>query len=258
MATILAAEPPPDFAARRTREHRFFWGMSVLMTLVVFIGFSRTYFLAGYFQAKPLAAPIVHIHAAVFTAWMLLLVAQTSLTASGRVEIHRRLGIAGIMLAPLVFVFGLIVATEMLRRLSTVPGVDSSVIYAVALSEIAGFAVPTFFAFRLRRRPADHKRLIIIGTAAMMTAGFGRWPIHALLHRPLPAMLCTFSLLLLVIAYDLATLRKVHRATALASAWVVGIALAAIALSTTAAWHQLTAVIIAHPCQEIGFLLCRS
>lgn len=254
MATIVAAEPPVELNMRRTREHRFFWGMSVLMALVVFIGFSRTYFLASYFHAKPLAAPIVHIHAAVFTGWMLLLVAQTSLAATGRAEIHRRLGIAGIVLAPLVFVFGVIVATEMLRRLSTVPGVDSSVIYAVALSEITGFAVPTFFAFRLRKRSAYHKRLIIIGTVAMMTAGFGRWPIHALLHRPLPAMLCTFSLLLLVIAHDLATLRRVHRATALASGWVVCVALGAIALSRTAAWHQLTASIAGHVCQ--GIFLC--
>jgi hypothetical protein len=240
MATIAATEPPQEKRSRRTAEHRFFWGMSLLMALIVFIGFSRTYFLASYFHAKPLAAPIVHVHAVVFTAWMLLLVAQTSLAASGRTDIHRRLGIAGMVLAPAIFILGVVVATEMLRRLSTVPGIDSSVIYAVALSEIAGFIVPTLFAFRLRKRSAYHKRLIMIGTAAMMTAGFGRWPVHALLHKPLPAMLCTFSLLLLMIAYDLATMRKVHRATALGSAWVVCMEIGAIAVSTTASWHQLT------------------
>jgi hypothetical protein len=240
MATIIATEPPQQRPSPRTREHQFFWGMSLLMTLIVFIGFSRTYFLASYFHAKPLAAPIVHIHAAAFTSWMLLLLAQTSLAASGRTNIHRRLGIAGMVLAPIVFVLGVVVATEMLRRLSTAPGLDSSRIYAVALSEVTGFIVPTLWAFRLRRRSAYHKRLIIIGTIAMMTAGFGRWPVHALLHKPLPAMVCTFALLLLVIAYDLATIRKVHRATALGGAWVVCIELGAIAVSSTAEWHQLT------------------
>jgi hypothetical protein len=243
MATIVAGAPQQKVSPR-TREHLFFWGMSVLMALVVFIGFSRTYFLAGYFHAKPLAAPIVHVHAAAFTSWMLLLVAQTSLAGSGRSDIHRRLGIAGMILAPIVFVLGVAVATEMLRRLSTVPGVDSSVIYAVALSEIIGFAVPTFFAFRLRKRSDYHKRLIIIGTIAMMTAGFGRWPIQFLLHKPLPAMVCTFALLMLMMAYDVATMRKVHRATALGSAWVVCIGVWAIAVSFTPAWHHLTAAIL--------------
>lgn len=218
--------------------------MSVLMASIVFIGFSRTYFLASYFHAKPLAAPIVHVHAAAFTAWILLLVTQTSLAASGRSDLHRRLGIAGLVLAPIVFVLGAIVATEMLRRLSAAPGVDSSVIYAVALSEIIGFAVPTLFAFRLRKRSAYHKRLIIIGTVAMMTAGFGRWPIHFLLHKPLPAMLCTFSLLGLLVVYDLFSLRKVHRATALGGSWVVCTGLGAIVISTTTAWHEVTSAIL--------------
>ena len=244
MATIVAAQSPREAPSRRTLEHRFFSGMSILMALIVFIGFSRTYFLASYFHPKPLAAPIVHVHAAVFTSWMLLLVTQSVLPGSGRTNIHQRLGIIGMLLAPLVFVLGIVVATEMLRRLSTAPRVDSSVIYAVALSEMMGFIVPTLFAFRLRKRSAYHKRLILIGTIAMMTAGFGRWPTHVLLHKPLPAMLCTFVLLLFVIAYDLLSLRKVHRATALASAWVVCSELGALAFSFTALWHQLTGEIL--------------
>jgi len=245
MATVTMDSPATSKTSARTHEHLFFWGMSILMALIVFVGFSRTYFLASYFHAKPLAAPIVHVHAGVFTCWILLLVTQTSLAASGRADIHRRLGIAGMVLAPLLFCLGIAVATEMLRRFATNPAIDSPGIYAVALSEITGFIVPTLFAFRLRKRSVYHKRLIIIGTIAMMTAGFGRWPVHFLLHKPLPAMLCTFSLLLLVVAYDLSTTRKVHRATALGSAWVVCTGLGAIAISTTAVWHQFTATILA-------------
>jgi hypothetical protein len=243
MATVAATQSPRGKHAPMT-DHQFFWGMSVLIGGIVFIGFSRTYFLAGYFQAKPLAAPIVHIHAAAFTAWIILLLTQTSLAASGRTQLHRRLGMAGMVLAPLVFVLGVIVATEMLRRLSTKPGVDSSVIYAVALSEIIGFIVPTLLAFRMRRESTYHKRLVLIGTIAMMTAAFGRWPFHFLLHKPLPAMMCTFSLLFIVIGYDLLSLRRVHRATALASTWVICIELGGLAVSFTASWHQFTAAIL--------------
>lgn len=238
MATIAAEPPRIEHLSRRSREHLFFWGMSVLITLVFFIGFAKTYFLAGYFHAKPLAAPIVHVHAAVFTSWILLLVTQASLAASGNIRIHRRLGLIGLGVAPLMVILGVLVAREMVGRLSPILGVPrAALIFAVALSEITGFALPVFFAFRLRRWPDYHKRLILIGTIAMTTAGFGRWPIHFLLHQPLPAMGCMIGLLALVVAYDLLALRRVHRATLLGSAWVVLIELTSLSVSHTAAWH---------------------
>ena len=237
MATVAADPTGVAKRSARAREHLFFSAMSTLIALVVFIGFAQTYFLAAHFHAKPLAAPIVHVHAAAFTGWILLLVTQTSLAASGNVRIHRRLGLAGMVLAPTVFLLGVVVANEMLRRLYATPHFDAERIYAVALSEIVGFAGPTFFALRLRRRPDVHKRLILIGTIAMMTAGFGLWPIHVLLHKPLPAMLCTTGLLALIAAYDLISAHKLHRATVFGSAWVIAIELGSLPLSHTPIWH---------------------
>jgi len=223
--------------AKRSHEHWFFWTMSAVLALVVLIGFSRTYFLAAYFHSKPLAGPIVHVHAAAFTAWIVLLVAQTSLAATGRLKIHRRLGLVGLALAPIVFILGVVVANEMLRRLYGTPHFDAERIYAVALSEITGFAVPTFVALGLRRHPDVHKRLMLIGTISMMTAAFGRWPIKVLLHQPVPAMICTFGLLAMVAAFDWMSLRRIHRATLLGVLWVVLLQIASVPFSHTTAWH---------------------
>lgn len=239
MSSTVFDAPAMEKSSRRSREHQFFWGMSVLMALIIFIGFAPTYFLAALFHAEPLPAPVVRIHGAVFTSWIMLLVAQTSLAASGRANIHRRLGILGLALAPVVIALGVLVANEMLRRLWAVPDFDAKATYAVALSEILGFAVPVTFAFLLRHKPTFHKRLILIGTIAMMTAGFGRWPLHFLLHKPLPAMMAGFGLLLLLIAYDLVSMRTIHRATALGGTWIVFTGLSAVALSHTEAWQSL-------------------
>jgi hypothetical protein len=241
MATTLVGSRVIEKQSERTAEHLFFSGMSALIALVVFLGFARTYYLAGLFGAKPLAAPIVHVHGAVFTCWIVLLIAQTSLVGTGHTRIHRRLGLLGLALAPLMVVLGVAVADEMLERMSRVPGVDAPLIFAVALSEIAGFAVPVFFGFRWRRQSSLHKRLIIIGTIAMTTAGFGRWPVSFLLHKPLPAMLCAFALLLLVVAFDLKTTRRIHRATVLGGAWVVFTELTAFAVGHTSLWHAFAA-----------------
>jgi hypothetical protein len=243
----LVVEPNIERSVGRTREHLFFTVMSGIIALIVFIGFAGTYYLAGVFHAKPLAAPIVRVHGAVFTSWIALLIVQTSLVGTGYGRAHRRLGLVSLGLAPLVVVLGALVAIEMVKRFAAVPGVDSPLIFAVALSEITGFAVPVFFALRLRRRPASHKRLIMIGTIAMTTAGFGRWPIPFLLHKPLPAMLCAFTLLASMMVFDVVSTRRLQPVTAWGSAWVVCIELGGFAAGHTAAWHAFAAYVRSLP-----------
>jgi hypothetical protein len=73
----------------------------------------------------------------------------------------------------------------------------------------------------------------------MTTAGFGRWPVAFLLHKPLPAMLAAFTLLGVLMAFDVLSSRRVHPATLRGSAWVVFIELSGFAVGHTAAWHAL-------------------
>jgi hypothetical protein len=223
--------------ATRRYEHAFFSGMSVLIAGIVFVGFARTYFLRGIFHPRPIPSWIIHVHAAVFTCWIVLLVIQTSLVARHRVRIHRRLGILGLCLAPLVLILGVAAATDTLTRNAAAPGFDPGSFYAIPLSEIAGFAVPAFCALWMRRDSAVHKRLILIATIAMMTAAFGRWPVHLLLHKPLPAMLAAFSLFLVLALYDLVSIGKIHRATLAGSVYVIAIELMSFPVGHTAAWH---------------------
>src|SRR4051812_16196797 len=77
---------------RRT-ERIFFGGMAVLLCVVVFIGFSPTYFRAGMMRT-PLPNTLLHIHGAVFTTWMILYLVQSALISARRVAWHRSLGIA--------------------------------------------------------------------------------------------------------------------------------------------------------------------
>lgn len=58
------------------------------------------------FSLAPLPSLIIHVHGAAFSCWMLLLLTQTTLVSAGRVDIHRRLGIAGFLLAWAMVVLG--------------------------------------------------------------------------------------------------------------------------------------------------------
>lgn len=115
MATAAAHPSPcPPVATGlpgRRFDHFFFSGMALLMLVTVFVGFAPSYYLAGLLRA-PLPSPIIHVHGALFSCWILLLVTQTSLVSAGRVDVHRRLGIAGFMLDCVRVVVGVLAATD--------------------------------------------------------------------------------------------------------------------------------------------------
>jgi len=183
----------------------FFSGMAVLIVASVFVGFAHSYYLAGVFKA-PLPNLLVHIHGAVFSCWILLLIAQTSLVAGGRVDLHRRLGLLGFALACLVTILGLLAATDSLGRhfRPGEAGMGVRAFYTVTLTTMLAFATLTYFAFRNRFNPAAHKRLIMIATIAILDAAFERWPIPvAWWGESAAALLCTVPMLLLIVGYDL-------------------------------------------------------
>ena len=231
----IPAKPPTGLPGRRY-DHLFFPGMALLILATVFVGFARTYYLAGVFHA-PLPSLIIHLHGAAFSCWILLLVTQASLVAAGRVDIHRRLGIVGFLLACLMVILGVLAATDSLVREAGPVGRDPKFFYIIPLTDMVIFAVLVFFAFRARSNPPAHKRLILVATVALMIAAIARWPL-ALVHRnAIRAALLSYLFLLILAAYDFWSTRKVHRATLLAGAFLIIVQQIRIPIGKTAAWH---------------------
>jgi hypothetical protein len=217
----------------RRYDHPFFLAMAVLILVTVFAGFARSYYFAGIFRA-PLPSTIIHVHGAVFSCWILLLITQTSLVSVGRVDVHRRLGIAGFVLACLMVIVGVLAATDALVRGL---GRDPFAFYMVSIIDMVIFPTLIFFAFRARFHPQAHKRIILVATIALTPAAIGRLP-FALVHRKPPmAYLASYIFLLLLVAYDLWSTRKIHRATLWAGAFLVFMHEISGPIAKTAAWH---------------------
>ena len=221
-------------------DHYFFTAMALALLGAVFLGFAHTYYLAGLFHA-PLPNLLIHIHGAVFSTWILLLITQTSLVAAGRVDLHRRLGIAGFLLACLMIILGILAATDSLARAQARPGFDPLTFYIIPITDIFSFSLLIFFAFRARSRPAAHKRLILIATTALMVAAIARWPYAPVLGKPYIAALFTNVFLLLLVFYDLWSTRKIHRATLWASLFLIFVQQVRQPISHTAPWHHFAA-----------------
>jgi hypothetical protein len=247
MATVVARpNSPPSFLSvvpGCSYDPLFFSSMALLLLGSVFVGFAHSYYLAGIFGA-PLPSLIIHLHGAAFSCWILLLVTQTSLVAAGRVNIHRRLGVAGFLLACLMVVLGAMAATDSLFRAAGPPGRDPQFFYIVPLTDMLIFATLIFYAFRFRSNPSTHKRLIFIGTTALLIAAFGRWPIEIIRGNPAMAGLCSYVFLLFLVAYDLWSMHTIHRATIWAGAFLIFVQQIRIPIGRTAGWHSIAAWVL--------------
>jgi len=240
MATAVAdpstpAKLAPSLPGRRY-DHFFFSAMALLMLVTVFVGFARTYYLAGVFHA-PLPSFIIHLHGAAFSCWILLLITQTSLVAAGRTDIHRRLGIAGFLLACLMVVLGVLAATDSLVREAGPVGRDPKFFFIIPITDVLLFGTLIFFAFRNRFNPAAHKRLIFVATSGLLIAAIARWPVPFLYRNAARAGFGVYLFLLILMAYDLWSTRKIHRATLWASAFLIFVFQVRIPIGKTIAWH---------------------
>jgi hypothetical protein len=225
--------------------------MAIAMALAVFVGFARTYYLSWYFgthgtiSGGPLTS-VVHIHAALFTSWVLLFVAQTSLVATHRVAVHRRMGVAVAVLAGLMIIAGTTIAIALARRGAAPPGISPQQFLAIPLGDMLGFATLIVLALWLRRNKEAHKRLMLLAYIAILAAAVARFP-GVLPLGPWAFYGFTFiPLLAAAVVYDRVTRGRIHPVYL----WGGGALIASVPLrlmiSTTPAWQRLAAALIGH------------
>jgi hypothetical protein len=238
-----ASRRPVYRPVNRTFERVFFSGMAVLLCLCVFIGFSPTYFQAGILRA-PLPSPILHVHGAVFTLWMLLFLVQAALISAHRVKWHRSLGTVAFCLPPIMIVLGVMAAIDALHRGVHFGPLDPAVSAAIPLIGIAGFAIVIYFSWRARRRPDAHKRLILIATIALVGAAFGRFPWARFGLSPANGPVTGVGIVLLIlIIYELISIRRIHRSTMWAAPLIIASVALAVPIGMTPAWHAFAALL---------------
>src|SRR5277367_5696878 len=211
----------------------FFPAMALLILGVVVLGFAQSYFFAGMFRAK-LPNTLVHIHGALFVSWIFFLVIQTSLVAIGRVKWHMTLGILGVILLPLMVVFGVLTLFDSIRRNGT--DFPPELLLVGDLENLALFVVLTVWALLVRRNAASHKRLMILGTMAIMGPAIDRWPIP---HTILGTLAVFLGLPLFVVAYDLWSSRRVPRSTVIGYAMIAAIVFTLLPVSHLGFWQPV-------------------
>lgn len=240
MATIAGRfsgyERRPDLLSGTPRAHAvdrwIYVFMAALFIVVVLTGFipdSLEKIAAVKAGERPPLPLVMHVHAVLMGSFLLLLLAQTMLVATGRGYIHRQLGLLAMLLAPALVIAGLILATTnyhatwhaaqsgapalraaMAARL---PRLDNILLLQIRI----GLLFSLFLAIGLRARGRDagfHKRMMILATAMPLPAAIDRM---AWLPTTLPGSAVATDLYVVLalapmIVWDVYRNRTVHRA----------------------------------------------
>ncbi|MEO6717718.1 MAG: hypothetical protein ABIM50_10800 [Novosphingobium sp.] len=209
-----------------------FVAMAVFLIVVTLTGFIPDSIMkVGMVETgnRPPFPPVLHLHAIAMGSWLLLLLAQTSLMASGRRQGHKQLGMIAMLLAPAVVVIGVVLVPTMYRQVwdsaHAVPGgADAAGLAAVAIKgNIAllqmqvGVVFATVVVLALRARKHDgatHKRLMVLAPIAAMPAAVDRisWLPNSMPVTPWGPEIYILLIALPLFAWDLYRLGGIQRA----------------------------------------------
>jgi hypothetical protein len=147
-------------------DRTFYLGMAGVMAIAVFVGFPPTYLRRQYVGASWHDLLNV-LHGLAFTAWFLLFFTQTLLVSSGRIDLHRKLGVAGAGLAVAMLILGSGVTVGAVRADRPLLGFDPRSFAVMAFIDLLVFAILVAAGITLRNRPQSHKRVMLLATISM-------------------------------------------------------------------------------------------
>jgi hypothetical protein len=216
MATVVASA-----ADRKSSERKFYSRMAIFLAALVLIGFGPSFFLKDivppFPRPNPTLPPAVVLHGAVFTLWMLAIVAQTQLISAKKHAVHMKLGKLTVLLAVFMIPIMYLAAVWQVARANQPPFTDPLTWTIVPLAVIIPFSVLIGQGWAKRRDVQSHKRLML--SAAIITVmgpTLGRMPIA-------PPTLVGFTIVLLLglalfvplFIWDRKTIGRTHPATML-------------------------------------------
>jgi hypothetical protein len=214
------------------RDHIFYTGMAAASTLLVFAGFSRTYYLKHYFRT-PVLPVLAHVHGLVFTIWTLLFLSQVVLVAARRTEVHRRLGIVGGLLAVVVVLLGTGMTVASVRAGQTAGRPFMGILLVNALVDLGLFIGFLAAGLYYRYNKEVHKRLMLLAMLSVIIPAYARLPVSRMtigwliMASPLPA-----------IAYDAAFLRRIYATNVVGAALIIGTTPLRFTIAATGWWQQ--------------------
>ena len=199
---------------------------------------------------------ILHVHSVLMGSFLLLLLAQTILMATGRDGLHRRIGPVAMVLVPALVVAGLIlVPTTWLSIWGALHHAPPAALPALRdlhlrLDDIMllqlriGVLFPLFIWLGLRARNSDagfHKRMMLLAPAVALPAAFDRitWIPTTFPHSPVGPDLYVLLAVAPMFLWDVIRNRRIHHAYVVFLAASLPLTLFVHGVWDTPWWHNM-------------------
>jgi hypothetical protein len=231
-------------ATRLPAERRFYVAAALGLVVVVLAGFSVD---ADLLRDMSGLSALVRLHGAVMLGWIALFFTQAVLVARHRVDLHRRLGILGAVLAAVIVIAATatVVVAFRLGGNHLPQGMPTQLFVAKGLFNLLAFAVLVSSAMVLRRQGPWHKRLMLLAAILLLDAALARfigaytsWGVDPALVR---VALVRDLLVFLCVAIDTLRYRRLHPAFVFGSLLVFVIDPLAHWAASTTLWARLCA-----------------
>lgn len=163
---------------RRPSDKNLFLVAAISFPLLVLIGYFKTYYFKTFFDVPTIANSLVHFHALVMSVWVLYFVAQFALIRTKNMKLHISMGFAGIALAALVIIIGMATAynSHIVRGVAPL-GVEAYKFFIIPTADMFLFIIFFSGAIYYRKRPAEHKTLMLMTAINFSAAAIARIPV---------------------------------------------------------------------------------
>ena len=163
---------------KRPSDRSLFLLAAIGFPLIVLAGYFKSYYFSAFFDVPPVANKLVHFHGITMSVWVIYFVAQIVLIRTKNVKLHMTMGMVGIGLAALVIVVGLATAYDsQLVRNSAPPGANPHEFFILPVGDMVLFAIFLGGAIYYRKRPAEHKSLMLLTAINFLPAAIFRMPL---------------------------------------------------------------------------------
>lgn len=199
---------------KRLRKSPFFTILGLILLALALAGFWPQYFSAVFGRAP---APntrfwLIHLHTALFTAWLLIYVGQAALIISGRARLHLKLGPPLAAYGFAIAAVGILASPVLAHRLGVrVDDMETAAAFVFfPLIDMVFFGAFLAAAIAYRKVPHLHKRAMFLATFSMAIVGLGRLVGRLPFESAWVWQPINLAPLLIAIAYDLFVCRKLY------------------------------------------------
>jgi hypothetical protein len=180
LQTPKAREQSPP---RVTQTKRYFYSVAaVLMLVIMFIGFQPFYVRGKGMGERVISEqlfPLVLVHGAAMTVWVILFLVQSLLIPARKRRLHMKLGWGAIAVAAVVTVSGFLVAVQSVRPIPDIPfwGMAYRQFLLIMLAEVALFTILVLAGVLTRKRREVHRAMMLLATLSILAGATVRMPI---------------------------------------------------------------------------------